>query len=409
MKLALTLAGGGSLGAYEVGACKALKELGFKFDIVTGTSIGAINGAFVVNDSIEEAIKLWRQITADGVMTNGMNFSYDLFNTSIIKKSITETAKWLSSYVKNSFSADITPFKNLVGRSVDAKSVKESKIKFGIVCCEFPSLKGVDVYVNMLDEKKIVPFLHASSACAPIFPIEKIDNQSYVDGFYYDNLPIRLALEYGADKIIAIDLRLFSLKPNNAFYLKLPTVSYIAPYPSLGSLMNFSIETIDKHIKMGYNDVMKYYGKLLGFYFSFKGKINSSGYVKSLNQFFGPDMDEVVSLLTKDIRKPMTEDDYYIRSLELLAMNLKIDTYAETYTEDEFKQLIIDKIIEVYKLKTTKSLTQQKINDFFDGTLRNAIKSISIKNKLFKYLIDNYFVKNDCLSIALERLPLIEE
>ena len=39
--------GGGSLGAYECGVFKTLAKLGIKFDIISGTSIGAINAAII--------------------------------------------------------------------------------------------------------------------------------------------------------------------------------------------------------------------------------------------------------------------------------------------------------------------------------------------------------------------------
>ena len=44
-KTALVLSGGGSRGAYEAGVWQALVDLGIKIDIVTGSSVGAINGA----------------------------------------------------------------------------------------------------------------------------------------------------------------------------------------------------------------------------------------------------------------------------------------------------------------------------------------------------------------------------
>jgi NTE family protein len=55
MKRALVLCGGGSLGSYEVGVWKYLREKQMHFDIVTGTSIGSINGAMVVMDDFEKA------------------------------------------------------------------------------------------------------------------------------------------------------------------------------------------------------------------------------------------------------------------------------------------------------------------------------------------------------------------
>ncbi|MCQ4321152.1 patatin-like phospholipase family protein, partial [Stutzerimonas stutzeri] len=43
---ARVLAGGGSLGAVQVGMLQALIEAGVRFDLVVGSSVGAINGAY---------------------------------------------------------------------------------------------------------------------------------------------------------------------------------------------------------------------------------------------------------------------------------------------------------------------------------------------------------------------------
>ena len=56
---ALVLSGGGAKGAYEIGVWKALRKLNIKIDIVTGTSIGAINGAFVVQNKYYRAKRIW--------------------------------------------------------------------------------------------------------------------------------------------------------------------------------------------------------------------------------------------------------------------------------------------------------------------------------------------------------------
>lgn len=78
MKIGLALAGGGSLGAYQVGILKYLKEKNWHFDVVTGTSVGAINGALVVTDDIEELEKLWLEISNDKIMLNGMDLNKEL-------------------------------------------------------------------------------------------------------------------------------------------------------------------------------------------------------------------------------------------------------------------------------------------------------------------------------------------
>ena len=59
---AIVLSGGGSKGSYQIGAWKALKKLKIKYDIVTGTSVGALNGALLVQNSYYKAVKLWKNI-----------------------------------------------------------------------------------------------------------------------------------------------------------------------------------------------------------------------------------------------------------------------------------------------------------------------------------------------------------
>ena len=60
----LALEGGGAKGAYHLGALKALYEAGYAFDGVVGTSIGALNGAIIVQDggSLETLQKLWDNV-----------------------------------------------------------------------------------------------------------------------------------------------------------------------------------------------------------------------------------------------------------------------------------------------------------------------------------------------------------
>src|ERR1700733_7317336 len=60
MTTAFVLGGGGLLGAHEVGMLRALAEAGFRPDLVVGSSIGAINGAFVAADPLGAAGRLSR-------------------------------------------------------------------------------------------------------------------------------------------------------------------------------------------------------------------------------------------------------------------------------------------------------------------------------------------------------------
>ena len=62
-KVALVLCGGGSRGALELGFYRALVELGVPIDFIVGSSVGALNGAFIAAGvSVERMDELWRSI-----------------------------------------------------------------------------------------------------------------------------------------------------------------------------------------------------------------------------------------------------------------------------------------------------------------------------------------------------------
>ena len=64
---AVVLSGGGSKGAYQIGVWKALRKLKIKYEIVTGTSVGALNGAIMVQNNYYKAYNLWSNISMDKI------------------------------------------------------------------------------------------------------------------------------------------------------------------------------------------------------------------------------------------------------------------------------------------------------------------------------------------------------
>ncbi|MEG1777718.1 MAG: patatin-like phospholipase family protein, partial [Angelakisella sp.] len=67
---AVVLAGGGSKGAYEVGVWQAMEELSIPYHVVTGTSIGALNGALMVQGALDEALHMWRNMDSSQVVAD---------------------------------------------------------------------------------------------------------------------------------------------------------------------------------------------------------------------------------------------------------------------------------------------------------------------------------------------------
>ena len=70
-KTAIVLAGGGSRGAYQIGVWKALREMGIDYQLVTGTSVGALNGVLMVQQEYDKALAVWEDIRCWGICWKG--------------------------------------------------------------------------------------------------------------------------------------------------------------------------------------------------------------------------------------------------------------------------------------------------------------------------------------------------
>src|SRR5438034_4915123 len=63
IRIGLVLAGGGGKGAYQIGCWKALRAVGLtSFTVISGTSVGALNGALITMGDFDKALKLWTDL-----------------------------------------------------------------------------------------------------------------------------------------------------------------------------------------------------------------------------------------------------------------------------------------------------------------------------------------------------------
>lgn len=265
MRRAIALCGGGTKGAYELGVWQALKELDIDYQIVTGTSIGSITGALMVTRDYDMACELWNSITLEDVMKDGVNLTTTIEGMYNQREQI---RPFLKKYVKNK-GADISPFIEFIDRMIDEDKVRQSDIDFGLVTVQVSSLKSMELTKEEIPNGKLKDFIMASSSIFPVFPMHKIDGETYLDGCYYDNLPIDLALKMGADEVIAIDLHTNPSHPN---YVNKPYVTYIKPSRSLGTMLNFERQILDDNIQLGYYDAMKVFGCMMGDKYQFYGE-----------------------------------------------------------------------------------------------------------------------------------------
>lgn len=262
MKTALVLSGGGSRGAYQIGVWKALKKLNKKIDIVTGTSIGALNGCLIVQNDYNKAIKMWENLSFTDVFDKEINFD---FTTNKGKKNL------FALYAKAALTKggmDISNLENTVKKAIDLNKFYKSKIDYGLLTVKVSKFEPIYLQKKDIEQKKLADYLIASATCFPAFKKKKIENDTYIDGGYYDNLPINLAIELKADEVIAVDLNAIGItqKVDNEKI----KITYIRPRNSIGNFLIFDSRIAKKAIRYGYNDTMKIFKKLDGNTYTFK-------------------------------------------------------------------------------------------------------------------------------------------
>ena len=260
-KLGLVLSGGGAKGAYEIGVYLALKKLHKKIDIVIGTSIGAINGMFVTQKDLRGALKLWKNISFKTI------YDEEEFPTKEDEKLSKIYMQYAKGFI-NEGGLDIYKMKDIFDKYFKPHKFFSSNIDYGLVTYNFSKNKPVLKTKKDLTKDNIKDYILASASCYPAFKPYLIDNEMFIDGGYYDNLPINLAIDLGATEIIAVDLRAIGFKKNVKD--KTVDITYIAPRNKIGSFLVFDKNQAKKSIKFGYNDTMKLFNILDGNKFTFK-------------------------------------------------------------------------------------------------------------------------------------------
>lgn len=263
MKKALVLAGGGTRGAYQCGAIRALRHIQQDdWDIVTGTSIGALNGALVVQGDYKAMDDLWHNLTQETIIKGGIPNDINI-------DTILNEQHLISSFFKNYIKergADISPFIEKASELYNAERFLASPIEFGCITVRHGANEPVYVTKEMMKEHGL-DWLMASASAFPAFPIYKFEEGEFVDGGYFDNFPIDYALRLGATEVIAIDL---NNEPQHPNYFGHKHIHYIYPHKDLGSFLNFNREQLDKMEIYGYNDALKEMGFYQGVLYTFE-------------------------------------------------------------------------------------------------------------------------------------------
>jgi NTE family protein len=182
MSTALVLAGGGSLGAVQVGMLRALIEADVRFDLVVGTSVGAMNAAWVAGDPTPAGVAaltaIWRGLRRR-----------DVFPPSPWQGLLAAAGRRPSLVTSRGL-------RDLLERHLPFERLDEPQIGLHVVAVDVQT--GRDV---LLSTGPAVEAVLASTAIPGVLPPVSIDGRWYIDGGVVNNTPISHAVDLGADTV----------------------------------------------------------------------------------------------------------------------------------------------------------------------------------------------------------------
>ncbi len=175
----LVLSGGGAKGMAHIGVYRALKERGVEFDLVGGTSIGSVIGAFIAQELSPEEIY-------------ERNRAYFLNNpTPVTDFNLLP----IISFMKGK------KLDRLLRQVFGDQDLEDLWINFFCVSSNLTQTRAMVHRRGLLRQA-----LRASISLPGIFPPVICDNEILVDGGIFDNLPIGVMGDLGIARIIAVDL-----------------------------------------------------------------------------------------------------------------------------------------------------------------------------------------------------------
>ncbi len=184
-KTAFVLAGGGSLGAVQVGMLKALVSRGIRPDLIVGASVGAINGAYFAAAPDSEGVRKLEAIWT-GLL------SQNVFRFSTLKG-------LLRLFLHHDYLMDQSAIQRLIELNLPYQSLEEASVPCHVVATDI-----IDGHEFVFSEGPATTALLASTAIPAIFPPVVVGNHFLVDGGVANNTPISTAIDLGATRVIVL-------------------------------------------------------------------------------------------------------------------------------------------------------------------------------------------------------------
>src|SRR5690348_113871 len=163
---------------------RALSEAGIAPDVVVGTSVGAINGAFVAADPAGAAARLDQLWQGDAAR---QAFSETFLGRAV---RLASSGTHLHSMV---------PLRDMLHDMLPAADFADLELPFQCVAASIET-----AHAHWFSSGPIVPAVLASCAVPGLLPPVEVDGEHYFDGGLVDSIPVGRALSLGADVIYVL-------------------------------------------------------------------------------------------------------------------------------------------------------------------------------------------------------------
>jgi NTE family protein len=185
---AFVLGGGGVLGAGEVGMLRALLEAGIRPDLVVGTSVGALNGAFLAADPTVETTarlaELWIQLSAEG----------GVFSGSLVERAATAVRSRTHVHRRG-------PLRQLLADHLPVERIEDLPVRFQCVAASIERAAE-----HWFDAGSLSDAVMASAAVPGLLAPVRIGDEHYLDGGLVNSIPVSRAVTLGARTVYVLQV-----------------------------------------------------------------------------------------------------------------------------------------------------------------------------------------------------------
>jgi NTE family protein len=271
VRRAIVFSGGGARGAYEAGVVRYLVEelprrLGHPvdFDIICGTSVGAIHACFLGGTAHQgpnrgaRLVDFWRSMRIEEVLPLSTRDLVGLPRRLFGLRRLAESIRGGQAPERLYGLLDTKPLERMVVRSIPWRSirrnVRDGRVQAVCVAATEVSTGRVVVFMESRERRlaswtrdpSVVPHVThlrpthalASAAIPVLFPVVRVASTYYADGGLRLNTPLSPALRLGADRILVVALRPQSRPDHEATLSDHPVEDYASPAYLFGKVLN---------------------------------------------------------------------------------------------------------------------------------------------------------------------------